>query len=79
MDNYISTLLKEIKADTGWSEARIGTEIGTSQPTINRILNGQADCQGRTWRAIQALHKRLVKSKAPGKPRRASNRKAPTD
>jgi hypothetical protein len=59
MDKDISTLLQEIKAKTEWSEPRIASEIGTSQPTVNRILNGQTDCQGSTWRAIESLHKRL--------------------
>ncbi len=56
MDKSISTLLREIKDASHWSEPRIATEIGTSQPTVNRILNGQAECKGKTLRAITALH-----------------------
>lgn len=56
MDKDISTLLREIKEATSWSEPRIAAEIGTSQPTVNRILNGQTDCMGKTQKAIEALH-----------------------
>jgi transcriptional regulator with XRE-family HTH domain len=56
MDKTISTLLREIKEASHWSEPRIASEIGTSQPTVNRILNGQVECKGRTLRAITALH-----------------------
>jgi hypothetical protein len=61
MDKDITTLLKEIKAKTGWSELRIRDELGISisQPTVNRILNGQEDCKGSTDRAIRALHQRV--------------------
>lgn len=60
MDKDISTLLKEIKAATGWSEPRLATELGTAQSTVNRILNGQQDCKVSTYRAITALHKRCT-------------------
>lgn len=56
MDKDISTLLREIKQATSWSEPRIAAEIGTSQPTVHRILKGQTDCMGRTQKAIEALH-----------------------
>jgi hypothetical protein len=59
MDKDICTLLIEIKNETGWSETRIASEIPTSQPTVNRILNGQPDCKGRTDRGIRELHKRV--------------------
>ena len=59
MDKNISTLLREIKDASSWSEPRIASEIGTSQPTVNRILNGQNDCKGKTLQAIHALHKSL--------------------
>jgi hypothetical protein len=58
MDKDISTLLNEIKAATCWSEPRIAAELGTSQPTVNRILHGQNDCRGSTFMAIVALHKK---------------------
>jgi transcriptional regulator with XRE-family HTH domain len=56
MDKDIGTLLREIKQATQWSELRIAQELGTSQPTVNRILNGQVDCKGKTLRAIADLH-----------------------
>lgn len=57
MDKDISTLLREIKTATGWSEHRIATEILASQPTVNRILNGQPECKSSTFRSITELHK----------------------
>ena len=57
MDKKISTLLTEIKSATGWSEVKIAEELGTSQPTVNRILNGQDDCKGSTLLAITELHR----------------------
>lgn len=62
MDKDISTLLREIKAATSWSEPRIAAEIGTSQPTVNRILNGQAECKATTYKAITTLHRAQVVS-----------------
>ena len=59
MDKDISTLLKEIKLETGWSEPRIAAELNTSQPTVNRILKGQKECKGSTFKAIVELHKRV--------------------
>jgi transcriptional regulator with XRE-family HTH domain len=57
MDKKISILLTEIKSATGWSEVKIAEELGTSQPTVNRILNGQDDCKGSTLLAITELHR----------------------
>lgn len=56
MDKNISTLLSEIKTRTRLSEPVIAQKLGISQPTVNRILNGQADCKGKTLRSIQSLH-----------------------
>lgn len=56
MDKDIGTLLREIKEKTQWSEAFIGQKIGASQATVNRILNGQPDCKGKTQRAIENLY-----------------------
>jgi predicted transcriptional regulator len=67
MDKNISTLLTEIKDATGWSEVKIATELGTSQPTVNRILNGQVDCKGSTLRAISDLH-RSACAESPSSP-----------
>jgi transcriptional regulator with XRE-family HTH domain len=57
MDKNISTLLREVKAATTWSEPQLAKAIGVSQPTVNRILGGQSDCMGKTHRAIEALHR----------------------
>ncbi|WP_425558041.1 helix-turn-helix transcriptional regulator [Herbaspirillum huttiense] len=62
MSTDISTLLKEIKDATGWSEPALARGIGTSQPTVNRILNGQDECKATTYRAICDLHKKTVSS-----------------
>ena len=59
MNKPISTLLQEIKVETGWSEPRIAKELRVSQPTVNRILNGQEECAGSTWRAIENLHAKV--------------------
>lgn len=59
MDKDISTLLREVKAATNWSQPRIAKEISTSQPTVNRILKGQSECKSSTLRSIQALHEKL--------------------
>ncbi|CAB3730636.1 hypothetical protein [Paraburkholderia rhynchosiae] len=47
-----SQLLAEIKALTKLGEKAIGDRIGCSQPTVNRILNGQSDCKSSTLMAI---------------------------
>ena len=66
MDKNISTLLREIKERTGWSEPRIAAELGTSQPTVNRILNGQPDCKAKTLRSIDALHQTICQRPGAG-------------
>ena len=60
MDKQISNLLQEIRTTTKWSETELATAIGTSQPTVHRILNGQDDCRGKTDRAIRELHAEKV-------------------
>ncbi|WP_374702132.1 helix-turn-helix domain-containing protein [Herbaspirillum sp. B65] len=52
--------MQEIRSATGWSEPLLAREIGVSQPTVHRILKGQADCKASTLRAIEALHARTV-------------------
>jgi transcriptional regulator with XRE-family HTH domain len=64
MDKDISTLLREIKDISKLSEPRIAEQLGTSQPTVNRILNGQGDCKGRTFKAIAEMHARVVGASA---------------
>jgi len=66
MDKDPSTLLREIKQATGWSQTRLALELKTSQPTVNRILNGQAKCLSDTLVAINELHGRHCR----GRPRR---------
>jgi transcriptional regulator with XRE-family HTH domain len=61
MDKDIATLLREIRSDSGWSQARIAREIGATQPTVNRLLHGQPDCKASTLTAIKALHKTLMR------------------
>jgi hypothetical protein len=77
MDKDIATLLREIKSATEWSEPRIAAELGTSQPTVNRILNGQPDCKGATLRAIVDLHARVCPPEET--PARRSTDLKPTD
>jgi hypothetical protein len=59
MEKKISILLREISCKSGWSQPRIAIELGTSQPTVNRILGGQDDCMGRTKSAILTLHSKF--------------------
>jgi len=60
MEKEISNLLREIKTKTGWSEPHIAQKLGTSQPTVNRILNGQDECKSSTYKAIRSLHQQVV-------------------
>jgi transcriptional regulator with XRE-family HTH domain len=68
-------------------------ELGTSQPTVSRILNGQPNCLGSTLDAIRKLHAAtfpyplipgrpidgaLVRE-TTGKTRRVGDRKSLTD
>lgn len=59
-DQSITALLHFIRAATCWSEPRIAKKLGVSQPTVNRILNGQGDCKGSTLQAIRALHQQVA-------------------
>jgi predicted transcriptional regulator len=74
--NSLSAKLKEIKAVTGWSEPRIAEEIGSSQPTVNRILHGQQDCKASTWQRITELHSRTVATPESEVEKSKSRRKA---
>lgn len=65
MNKDIGILMQEIRSATRWSEPRLASEIGVSQPTVNRILNGQADCKASTLRAIESLHSRVVATDVP--------------
>lgn len=59
MNTPSQALLLAIKGATGWSEPKIAAEIGTSQATVNRLLNGQPGCQASTYLAIERLAARL--------------------
>lgn len=56
MDKSHQAKLAEIKAHTGLSEVALAQRLGVSQPTVNRILNGQVDCKGSTLVAIDHLY-----------------------
>jgi len=56
MEKNIVALLKEIKGETGFCQTELAKALGTTQPTIHRILNGQVECKLSTWRAIVDLH-----------------------
>ena len=60
--------IREIEAATGWSQSRIAKELKISQPTINRLANGQPECKASTWRAICDLRQRVQAE--PKRPRR---------
>ena len=61
-----SQLLAEIKAKTRLGEKAIGDRIGCSQPTVNRILNGQADCKSSTFLELQKWYAELQESEISG-------------
>jgi transcriptional regulator with XRE-family HTH domain len=63
MDKNISAQLKAIKVAKKWTEVQLGAEIGASQPTVNRILNGQTGCRITTYQAIERIYRALD---APG-------------
>lgn len=56
MKKHLPTLLAEVRAATKWSQVRLAIELGVTQPTVNRILNGQAKYKADTYCAVVALH-----------------------
>ncbi len=61
MDTLTPTqLLADIKAKTKLSEIAIAERLGTSQPTVNRILRGKSECKSGTLLAIQKWHGELA-------------------
>lgn len=62
MEKNISMMLQEIKAAKRCSQPTLARELGTSQPTVNRILNGQTECQSGLFARITALHSKVVGS-----------------
>ncbi len=61
-----SQLLAEIKSITKLGEKAIGDRIGCSQPTVNRILNGQSDCKSSTLMAILRWREELTLAEESG-------------
>lgn len=59
-----SELLAEIKLATKEGEIALAKRLGISQPTVNRLLNGQVDCSSKTLRAIQRVHAEIVSAGA---------------
>ena len=72
MNKNIAELLNEIFVETGWSQPRLAVEVGTSQPTINRILNGQVNCRASTYLAIVKVHAVVVADATKRAKRRAA-------
>jgi len=64
MEKNIVVLLKEIKSETGFCQTELAKALGTTQPTIHRILNGQLECKLSTWRSIAELHKKIFSKSA---------------
>jgi predicted transcriptional regulator len=60
MEKNISTMLQEIKAAKGCGQPTLARELETSQPTVNRILNGQTECRSSLFKRISALHSEVV-------------------
>jgi predicted transcriptional regulator len=58
MEKNIVVLMSEIKNETGFDQTELAKLLGTSQPTVHRILSGQDECKLKTLRAIVDLHKK---------------------
>ncbi len=56
MDKEPTQLLREIKEATGWGQIQLGRELGSSQPTVNRILKGKGFCRVPLYQSIVAMH-----------------------
>jgi transcriptional regulator with XRE-family HTH domain len=56
-------LLREIKVLTGLSEVALAGRLQVSQPTVNRILNGNSECKSGTLLEIQKWHGALAEAK----------------
>lgn len=54
-------LIKDLQ-DLGWSQAKIGAEVGYSQGSVNDVLSGRVKqpCYDRAAKLL-ALHKREMK------------------
>lgn len=58
-------LLTEIKAVTQLGEIGLAKRLGVSQPTVNRILRGQANCSSKALLAIQRVHAEVMVEGVP--------------
>lgn len=58
-------LLTEIRQITKDTETALADRLNTSQPTVNRILKGNANCRTELFRAILRLHAEVTNDKAP--------------
>jgi plasmid maintenance system antidote protein VapI len=65
MNTTPAQMLNEIKSTTGLGEIALAEKLGISQPTVNRILNGQPDCKGKTLQSIAALYQQVIVSRVP--------------
>lgn len=63
MENNIYLMVSEIRTSTRWPESRIAKKLGVSQPTVNRILNGQENCKASTFQAIAGLYSNVKSMK----------------
>lgn len=61
-------MLSEIKAFTGMSEVALAKELKVSQPTVNRLLNGQDGCSSGTLMSIIRMHGDLKAGKLTAAP-----------
>lgn len=57
----ISSKLREIRRETGWSQEELALKLGSSQASINRWLSGKADPRGSMRDEIDALYNDVFK------------------
>ena len=60
MNTTPAQMLNEIKSITGLGEIALAEKLGVSQPTVNRILNGQPDCKGKTLQSIASMYQQAM-------------------
>lgn len=57
-------LLAEIKQITKEGETALAKRLGTSQPTVNRVLRGNGNCKTELYLAILRLHAEVTAATA---------------
>ena len=57
-------LLAEIKQITKEGEVALSKRLGTSQPTVNRILRGNGNCKTELFLAILRLHAEVTEQES---------------